>query len=119
MKAARAATRRTIDLYEGDELLHNSDGSLTTQGILVLKGAWANPANHRTVDLGIREFKQYLKRIPMITKGTFNRLVREYKAKAWDDYGDLVKFKGSFPTNNGQYKEEKHVKKQHTNGRKG
>ena len=120
MKAARAARKRTVSLYEGDAAeLHDDNGILTATGLTVLKASIQNPANHRTVDLGIKEFKRYLKRIPMMTKGTYNRLVQEYKEKGWRDYAELVKFKGSFPTNNGQYKkEEKNVKEQPTKSKR-
>lgn len=57
-----------------------------------------SPAEHSTVDMRINEFKRKAKLIPGITKNIYNGLVKEYKQKAWADYAELVKFKGSHPT---------------------
>jgi hypothetical protein len=78
--------------------LHNEDGSLTAKGLNALRAALNSPIQHTTVDLGIKEFKRFLKRIPMMTKSLFNQQVREYKDKGWGEYAKTIKFKGSFPT---------------------
>lgn len=101
-RAARAAIKKVtpleMNLMDSDKPLHKEDGTLTLEGLLALKAAQNSPAFHHTVNLNIKEFKRYLKRIPMMTKSIFNELVREYKDKAWQDYAELVEFKGSFPT---------------------
>lgn len=97
-ESIRKVTPLEMNLMDNDKPLHKEDGSLTLEGMLALKAASNSPAFHHTVNLNIKGFKRYLRTIPLLTKGKFNALVREYKDKAWQDYAELVEFKGSFPT---------------------
>lgn len=86
---------------ELDKEWFNKDGSLTLKGLMAWKIAVTNPIEHRTVDLSIKQFKRYLKQVPMMTKGIYSQQVKLYKKKAWTEYIDVINFKGSFPTYNG------------------
>lgn len=83
--------------------LHDKMGKLTAEGFKVLIASTNSPAEHFTVDIGINAFKRYVRSIPGITKAMINDQVRRYKSKAWGEYTELVKHKGSFPTHNAVY----------------
>ena len=78
--------------------LKDEKGNLTPFGWQELKKATQSPAEHFTVDIGINAFKRYVRSLPGITKHMVNDQVRRYKLKAWGEYAELVKHKGSFPT---------------------
>lgn len=83
--------------------LHDKMGKLTAEGFRVLIASTNSPAQHFVVNMGINAFKRYVRTIPGITKSMINDQVRRYKSKAWGEYSELVKHKGSFPTHNAEY----------------
>lgn len=89
----------SVSLREGVQAsLHDKEGVLTEKGRNAFRMALYSPIWHTPVDLGIKEFKRYLKGIPMITKSAYNEAVALYKEKGWGEYAETIKFKGSFPT---------------------
>jgi len=51
------------------------------------------------VDLSINRFKQYMSNdYPDLPKSQRNYAIKKYKAEAWADYDEMVKFKLTEPT---------------------
>lgn len=95
----RVSKNGSVSYVEGTRRgLKDKKGNLTIQGIETLRETVNNPIWHTPLHLGIKEFKRFLKRVPMVTKQQYQQQVREYKAKAWSEYDKIVKYKGNFPT---------------------
>lgn len=87
-----------VSLREGvQRALVDKSGTITTKGLTTLVGSVNSPIWHRSVDLGIKEFKRYLKSVPMLSKSQYSEAVTLYKKKAWTDFAETINFKGSFP----------------------
>lgn len=57
------------------------------------------PIYHRTVDLGVREFKRLVRQMnPGAPKSKINMLIKAYKRRSWMETDGVIRGKGSFPT---------------------
>jgi hypothetical protein len=93
-------TKKDIKAFEKTgELTKEQETKIMMQDMVTLKVALNSPAQHRTVELGIKEFKRRMKdSFPFWTRGQKSEAIALYKKKAWLDFEEMVGFKGSFPT---------------------
>ena len=71
------------------------DNKAALQRLALLK-EWNKPEWHRPCDMGIKEFKRFVKTLP-ISKKTARYMVERYKLRAWSTFDSLPKL-GTFPT---------------------
>ena len=96
-QAARDSIRRVTPPEPLKAEWHDKQGNLTFEGQQALRMAQNGPQEHHMVNLGITGFKRMVNSIPMLSKGQRSEQIRKYKQKAWGDFAEIIKYKGSFP----------------------
>lgn len=73
--------------------------SVAFQNMITAQMELQKPIYHRTVDLGIRQFKTLVRQLnPGAPKSKINMLINAYKKRAWMETDGVIRGKGSFPT---------------------